>query len=242
MEQENGSICAPVGFFAAGTYSGVCNCRIQLDLAMILSQNDCSIVMESSFGNWQHTGRVLLYHNGLALPPSGRGNEITAEVCKAAAEHTNIPAQAVSLAATGISNQYFRPSLLINSISTLTASLSPEHDHLVERVMQNGGDIVSGAVSLSASGSSYTLGGIMTEEVQGNPGMCLMTTDMAVTPQQIQQAIRSNKDCFDLQGYTIIVMANGMAAAGGSNSELLVQAMRCFMAKNGIHAALKECS
>ena len=44
MSQVYDSLSVPQGFQAAGTYSGLCSSRVKLDVAMIVSRRDCSIV------------------------------------------------------------------------------------------------------------------------------------------------------------------------------------------------------
>jgi glutamate N-acetyltransferase/amino-acid N-acetyltransferase len=194
MEQINGSICAPLGFSVAGTYSGVCNRRVKLDLAMIMSRSDCSIVtFGKDLGKTQCSARVLLYHNGLSLTANKRADEITSEICQAAADHAAVAPEKVTLLTTGLGGQYFRPSLVINSINALVGSLSGHHDDLVENVMDNGSDVLSGAVSFHAAAGKGSLGGILAEGTADAAGLCLLTTDVAVTAEQVQQALEKNR-------------------------------------------------
>lgn len=42
MKQVHDTACVPQGFLAAGTYSGLCDKRVKLDLAALVSRTDCS--------------------------------------------------------------------------------------------------------------------------------------------------------------------------------------------------------
>lgn len=72
MSQVYDSFSVPQGFQAAGTYSGLCSSRVKLDVAMIVSRRDCSIVTATSQGLMTQEGKVLLLHNGTALPDGPR--------------------------------------------------------------------------------------------------------------------------------------------------------------------------
>ena len=121
MSQVYDSLSVPQGFQAAGTYSGLCSSRVKLDVAMIVSRRDCSIVTATSQGLMTQSGKVLLLHNGTALPDGPRGHEISQEVCQAAGKCMDEAPDDIALVASGAKGQYFRPSLLIHSLKTLTA-------------------------------------------------------------------------------------------------------------------------
>ena len=244
MTTNKSNICAPQGFAAAGTYSGICDQRVKLDLAMIVSRTDCSIVTAGAYGIKQDTGRAVLFHNGLALPAGQRGLEIAAEAKTAVSQHMDIPAEGVSFMATGLTNGYFRPSLLVNSINTLTAGLSPYHADMVETVMDNGSDIVSENITFHAGSGECTMGGILAAGTDTQSGLCFITTDMGATPAQIKEALAANMDAFDLSDFTIVVMANGLssAMAGKEGTASLSQAMTTLLEQIGTSSKLKICS
>jgi glutamate N-acetyltransferase/amino-acid N-acetyltransferase len=244
MERMKSNICMPKGFSAAGTYSGICNDRVRLDLAMIMSRIDCSIVTVQADGTGTSgMARTLLYHNGLAMPQGKRGQEITEEVAQAVGGQMKLAADHVAVVTTGASGKYFRPSLMINSVPALAASLSPYHGDQVEAVADNGSGLESQAVTFSAGSGKCTLGGVLTEDTQDAPGVCLMTTDMAASPEQLKQAVGQIQGQFALQDMVVIVMANGMVPSTGCDvPEVLAQAMGYLLGEMGFHPAMKECS
>lgn len=241
MTQNKSNICAPQGFAAAGTYSGICDHRVKLDLAMIVSRKDCSIVVANADGTQQSTGRAVLFHNGLALPEGQRGNEIANEAKAAVSQYIDVPENEISFIATGLTGGYFRPSLLVNSVSTLAAGLSPYHASLVESVMDNGGSLLSQDVTFHAGSGECVMGGILSEGTEEQPGLCLITTDMAATTEQIQEALATSMEAFDLADYKVVVMANGLAAAASGKEGIasLSQAMTTLLEQIGVKTALK---
>ena len=142
MSQVYDSLSVPQGFQAAGTYSGLCSSRVKLDVAMIVSRRDCSIVTATSQGLMTQEGKVLLLHNGTALPDGPRGHEISQEVCQAAGKCMDEAPEDIALVASGAKGQYFRPSLLIYSLKTLTAGLGNDSQPL-EAVLDNSGDVAA---------------------------------------------------------------------------------------------------
>ena len=226
MKQVYDDSCLPQGFSAAGTYSGLCDSRVRLDLAMIVSRTNCSIVVSSAQGVWQSAGKALLLHNGAALPDGLRGQEIQQEVCSAASQYLSIGAQDVAFVASGVKGQHFRPSRLIDSLETLGASLSPS-------------DMTDSAVSLG-SGSVH-MNGMAADGTEAKPGLCILTTDAAATPQQLRDALVACTGAINTEGYTIIALANGMASepVGGAS---LAQAMKRTMLQLGFQPALQACS
>lgn len=243
MERMNSSICVPKGFVAAGTYSGLCRSRVKLDLAMIASRTDCSIVTLKGEEETISTGRAVLYHNGLALPQGQRGQEIKAQAAKAAEKHLGIPAAMVELVAEGKKDQYFRPSLLVNSMSELAAKLSVEQSHLVAPVLDQGSGVSSQAVTFPCSGGTCTAGAAFAEGTGSVEGVCLVTTDLAVSPEQLRQALYQCTAGTFLAGCTLIAMANGQAGSAGSESvTLLAAALEELFTQMGIPKALPKCS
>jgi len=239
MKQVYDDSCLPQGFSAAGTYSGLCDSRVRLDLAMIVSRTNCSIVVSSAQGVWQSAGKALLLHNGAALPDGLRGQEIQQEVCSAASQYLAIGAQDVAFVASGVKGQHFRPSRLIDSLETLGASLSPSHGAQVGAVIDNLGDMTDSAVSLG-SGSVH-MNGMAADGTEAKPGLCILTTDAAATPQQLRDALAACTGAINTEGYTIIALANGMASepVGGAS---LAQAMKRTMLQLGFQPALQACS
>lgn len=232
-------ICLPSGFSVAGTYSGLCDSRVKLDTAMIASRTRCSIVIAGETNAIYKQGKALLLHNGAALPEGKRGQEISREICSAAAAYFHVSCQDVAFLANGMAGQYFRPSLLINSLATLAASLSPAHGDQVGAVLDNLGDISFGAVALGAS--PCTLSGLAADGTDAKPGVCLLLTDAAASQQQLYDAVSACRQEMNLEGYTVVAVANG-AAGGALPPANFAQAVKGMFAALGFQPSLQACS
>lgn len=238
MKEVYDNNCLPKGFSAAGTYSGLCDSRVKLDVAMITSQADCAIVMAGMNGTVQGQGKVLLLHNGAALPKTMRGQEIHGEICDATAAYLSVQPQDVAFIAHGTDGQYFRPSLLINSLATLDAALSPLHGWQVGAVLDNAGDMMDTTVMV---GTDASLHGIAADGTENKPGLCVLMTDAALSPGQLQKAMDACMAEIHTEGYTMIALANGMATEAVSEA-VLVQAMKNMMVQLGFQPVLQACS
>lgn len=238
MKQEYDDICVPQGFSAAGTYSGLCKNRVKLDLAMIVSRTDCSIVTAHEGTMTCTIGKTLVLHNGTALSQGKRGKEIHKEICQAVSQQLGIPSYDIALGAYGDAHQRFKPSLLINSLATLTAAVSPAHGGQVSTVIDNNGD-VSGS-SVNFCGTCH-MSGIAADGVSGQTGLCIITTDVATSPQQIEKALVLSHQIMNLEDFTIIVMSNGVAGCSANAAEL-AQAMQQVFKNLGFQDALQACS
>ncbi|MCH4188215.1 MAG: arginine biosynthesis protein ArgJ [Megasphaera sp.] len=238
MKQEYDDICVPQGFSAAGTYSGLCKNRVKLDLAMIVSRTDCSIVTAREGMITCTIGKTLVLHNGTALPQGKRGKEIRQEICQAVSKQLGMPSYDVALGAYGDTHQYFKPSLLISSLATLTAAVSPSHGSQVSTVIDNNGDVSGSSVEFC---STCHMSGIAADGIPGQSGLCIITTDVATSPQQIEKALVLSHRLMDLEEFTVIVMSNGVAGCSANAAEL-AQAMQQVFKELGFRDALQACS
>ena len=235
MKQVHDTACVPQGFLAAGTYSGLCDKRVKLDLAALVSRTDCSIVISDKTGCRQHTGKAFFFHNGTALPTNARGQEIQKEVCQDIAAH--ISAADIVFAAQGIAGQ-FRPSRLADSLETLAASLAPDHGRQVGAVLDNNGDLTCCAVS---AGMQSLLYGMAADGTTETDGVCVMLTDAKVTAAQLQDAVEQCRQVINTEEFTIICMANG-ASQEYIAAEQLAEAVQRLCKQLGFQASLQACS
>lgn len=235
MSQVYDSLSVPQGFQAAGTYSGLCSSRVKLDVAMIVSRRDCSIVTATSQGLMTQSGKVLLLHNGTALPAGPRGHEISQEVCQAAGKCMDEAPDDIALVASGAKGQYFRPSLLIHSLKTLTAGLGTDSQPL-EAVLDNAGDVTAYQVALSSGTPGCSLSGVAAD------GLCVIMTDAQAGSAVIEGALAQAKAAIDTENFTFIVMANGMAGSSPCSQEALADGLEQLLKKLGFQNSLKACS
>lgn len=233
------TIGLPGGFSAAGTYSGLCDSRVKPDLAVIASRTDCAIVIADPCGASLREGKVLLLHNGTALPGGDRGREITSQVCAAAAQRFGVDAGDVAFLASGVQGRYFRPSLAVNSLGTLRASLEAGCAGQVGAVIDNLGDMSDCCIPIGSA--SCRMSGMAADGTDEKPGLCIIATDAAATPQQMADAVKACAAYINMEGFTVVAMANG-AAGEGAGAALLAQAMKDVMEQLGFQPALQACS
>lgn len=239
MSQVYDNFGVPQGFQAAGTYSGLCSSRVKLDVAMIVSRRDCSIVTDTQQGMMARFGKVLILHNGTALPEGQRGLEISKEVCQAVGSCVDESPTSVALIASGAKGQYFRPSLLIHSLKNLTAGLDTASEP-VEAVLDNGGDVSAQTVSLA--GESGILNGIAADGTADSDGLCVIMTDAAADGNLIEKALTQVKADMDTEQFTFIVMANGGAGTQPVGQDDFSEGIENLLVKLGFQHALKACS
>ena len=239
MSQVYDNFGVPQGFQAAGTYSGLCSSRVKLDVAMIVSRRDCSIVTDTAQGMTARSGKILVLHNGTALPEGMRGLEISKEVCQAVSTCVGEAPDSVALVANGVKGQYFRPSLLIHSLNNLTAGLDTDTQPL-EAVLDNCGDVSSQTVSLG--GDCGSLQGIAADGTDDSAGLCVIMTDASVDGTMIEKALIQVKADMDTEHFTFIGMANGGAGAQPVGHDAFAGGIEALLVKLGFQHALKACS
>ena len=184
---------------------------------------------------------MLLLHNGTALPDGPRGQEISQEVCQAAGKCMDEAPEDIALVASGAKGQYFRPSLLIHSLKTLTAGLGNDSQPL-EAVLDNSGDVTAYQVALSSGTPGCSLSGIAADGTADSDGLCVIMTDAQAGSAVIEGALAQAKAAIDTENFTFIVMANGMAGSGPCSQEDLAAGMEDLLKKLGFQNSLKACS
>lgn len=242
MKQAHEDICAPKGFTAAGTYSGVCPTRVKVDLAMIVSDQPGTIVTLSPNSTVTASGSVVVFHNGAALPTGKRADEIKGEICAAAAARLHRPVTDVQFVANGQSGQFFRPSLVVHSLPALVAALDQPRDAIVDAVVDTLGDVTSSVVTVEGTQGVCHMGGVAADGTAKQPGLCVITTDGAVSAPVIEAALQACKGMLNLTAYTFLVMANGMAPNSVVTERALTKSFLHLLKELGFTQALQECS
>ena len=186
-------------------------------------------------------GKVLLLHNGTALPDGPRGHEISQEVCQAAGKCMDEAPEDIALVASGAKGQYFRPSLLIYSLKTLTAGLGNDSQPL-EAVLDNSGDVTAYQVALSSGTPGCSLSGIAADGTADSDGLCVIMTDAQADSAVIEGALAQAKAAINTENFTFIVMANGMAGSSPCSQEALADGLAQLLKKLGFQNSLKACS
>ncbi len=232
------SISLPGGYCAAGTYSGLCDSRVKPDLAVIASRTNCSIVIADPCGSSQYEGKIFLLHNGTALPDGVRGRDISRQVCAAAARQFCVADCDVTFLASGIRGRHFRPSLAVNSLKALEASLGAGGAGQVGTVIDNLGDMSDCCISFG--NADCRMSGMAADGTDEKPGLCILATDAAAAPQQVAEALKDCAGYINTEGFTVVAMANG-ASGVSAGASVLAQGMKEAMERLGFRPALQAC-
>ncbi len=237
MKQHDISSGLPSGFAAGGTYCGVCRSRVKLDLALLTSTTDCAIVMDTPQQRTAQHGKAVLLHHGVALPEGVRGAEITTEICDAAAYHLQCQRTDVQFIACGMGGQFFRPSLVVQSLQNLLAVCHTDQCEAVGKVIDTLGDVTYSTASFD--NGKATMCAMAADGTRQQPGICVMTTDSDVTTAQVERALSQCKQVFGLEGYVIVVMANGASGTAFSDAAL-TEGMAHVLEDAGFQKALQH--
>lgn len=239
MKSNGAEHSIPEGFAVSGTYCGVCRSRVKLDLALLVSRTDCTIVTSLPGHTQSYTGSAVLLHQGVALPDGKRGQEIAAEISEAASYHLQTDASCIHFFAYGVSGQFFRPSLVVQSLRNLLSGLDESKSEAVEKVIDTMGDVTYAKVSLQDEEGSSLLCGMAADGMRQQPGLCVILTDCAAAAAQIEEAVAQCRNVFDLNRYAVLVMSNGAAKHKAADTEWM-QAMKQVFTGLGFQKMLQD--
>lgn len=218
-------MCVPQGFQAAAAYSGVCDSRIKLDTALIVSRPRSAIVVSGPDGVKAQNGSVLLFHHGLALPQGPRGQEITTEVCQAAGQCLNLKDTDVAFTASGMKDGYFRPSRLLHSLKNLQADLSSSLDPLAA-VLEEKSPAKEASLSFVSQKEWAALSGLAAENY------CLLLTDAKASTEVIKEALK--KVLPSGSALTVLLMASGCGKKKDCTAAELAKALQTILFRLGL--------
>ncbi|MEA5013876.1 MAG: bifunctional glutamate N-acetyltransferase/amino-acid acetyltransferase ArgJ [Candidatus Limiplasma sp.] len=270
-----GGVTAPKGFRAAGEHLGVRRNRDKRDVALIVSDHRAAAAccytqnlvkgapitatMENLSDGY---AQAVICNSGNANTCNANGMDIARGMCQLVERHTGVAALDVIVASTGVIGQEMSLEPFAKGMGMLAAALSPSQEGgraAAQAIMTTDTVVKEAAVSFLLGGKPCVLGGIAKGSGMICPNMatmlCFLTTDGAVAPAVLQQALSGVvKDTFNMlsvDGDTstndmVSLMANGAAGnalleeAAGSDYEVLVEALGAvcetlcrMMAKDG---------
>lgn len=241
-----GGICAPIGFKAAGVHCGIRKNRDKLDLALIVSERECSAaavytqnkvkgapidVTKANIANGKAWG--YLCNSGNANTCNPNGEKLALDCCALAAEATGLSSTDFIVASTGVIGQPMPLAPFAQGIPQAAAKLSPNGSgDAAEAIMTTDTHRKEYAVEFTLSGCPTRIAAICKGSGMINPNMATMlafiTTDAAITPTMLQKALSSltvetlNQISIDGDTSTndmAAILANGMAGNALINSE-----------------------
>lgn len=238
MNKISGGICAAKGFYAAGIHAGIRKNKTKLDLALITSETPCTAagcytqnlvkgapiwVTKKNIENG--TARAIVCNSGNANTCNSDGIEVAERMCEIVAKNTDIKAEDVVVASTGVIGLPLDTTPIANAMPDLVKSLKPDGSaQAAEAIMTT--DTVSKEVAFefTAGGKTCAIGGIAKGSGMIHPNMATMlvfvTTDVNISHEMLKKALSADiKDTFNMisvDGDTstndmVIVLANGKA-------------------------------
>ena len=238
MKFIDGGVCAAKGFKANGIHCGIRAGKMKKDLAMIVSEvpaNAAGVyttnlvkgapiaVTKKHLENG--IAQAVICNSGNANTCNADGFEIAEKMSSLAADALGISADDMIVASTGVIGQPLNIEPIAKGMAELVKGLNDNgSSDAVEGIMTTDTRPKQIAVEFEIGGVKCRMGGIAKGSGMIHPNMATMlvfiTTDAAITPSLLQQAISGDvKDTFNMLSIdgdtstndTCVVMANGMA-------------------------------
>lgn len=236
MKIIDGGVCAAKGFKAGAMRCGIRKSQTKKDLAMILSDCECSAAAVYTTNRvkaapilltMEHLkngkARAVIVNSGNANACAPFGIENARREAMAAARALNVPLEDVIVASTGVIGQ----TLNVECIEENAGNMEMKYDNSLtaaEAIMTTDTKVKTVAVEFELEGTTCRIGGICKGSGMIHPNMGTMlsfiTTDCAISPEMIQKALKADvKKTFNrvtVDGDTstndmCTVLANGMA-------------------------------
>ncbi len=255
----DGGVCAPKGFSANGIHCGIRKNRTKRDIALIVSDVPAAAaatyttnlvkgapitVTKNNIANGY--AQAVICNSGNANTCNANGIEIAEAMCSLVSEHTDVKAEDVIVASTGVIGQTLDLEPIANGMKELADGLGKDSEHAdyaSEAILTT--DLVKKeiAVSFTLGGKECKIAGIAKGSGMIHPNMATMlvfiTTDAAISPQMLQKALSTDiKNTFNMisiDGDTstndmVSVMANGLAGntmieSEGEDFEIFTKAL-----------------
>jgi len=238
MKHKHQGITAPRGFQAAGIHCGIKKPGI-LDLALCLSEvsgpiagvfTKNQVVAAPVILDRRHLqgrqGRAIIVNSGNANACTGKPGLTAAKtMAMTVAQHFDIPVTQVFVGSTGVIGRTLPIDRITAAIPTLASRLSAQGgDQAARAILTTDLRPKTVAVQGRIGGRLVTIGGMAKGSGMIHPNMATMlaylTTDAAITPSALQEALQSAVDqsfnSITVDGDTstndtVLCLANGMA-------------------------------
>lgn len=238
MKFIKGGVCAPKGFKAGGVHCGIRKSRTKKDLAMIVSDVDCTaaavyttnlvkgaplVVTKNNLSNGH--ARAVICNSGNANTCNANGIQIAEDMCALIEKYTGVDKNDVIVASTGVIGQSLDITPIDSGIKELSKVLAYDGSLSAgEAIMTTDTLIKEVAVEFEIGGKVCALGGIAKGSGMIHPNMATMlvflTSDVAISPFLLHKAISEDvKKTFNMvsvDGDTstndmLSILANGLA-------------------------------
>jgi glutamate N-acetyltransferase/amino-acid N-acetyltransferase len=256
-------VCAPKGFQAAGVHCGIRKNKRKKDLALIVSDVMCSaaavytknkVKSAPILVNQEHLkdgkAKAIICNSGNANTCAPGGVAFARNTCEMTADALGIAAADVIVCSTGVIGEPLQPEPFERGIPKLVKKLSYEGaEAAAHAIMTTDTAPKETAVSFVLGNKECHIGGMAKGSGMINPNMatmlCFLTTDVAIAPAVLQQALDADiLDSFNQVSIdgdtstndTVVLLANGLAgnhpvAADSMDFEIFCQALQTVSAQ-----------
>ncbi|MDL2323701.1 bifunctional glutamate N-acetyltransferase/amino-acid acetyltransferase ArgJ [Ruminococcaceae bacterium OttesenSCG-928-A16] len=233
-----GGVCAPQGFLASGVHCGIRHNKDKLDLALIMSEVQCSAaavytqnkvqgapigVTKNNIAGGKAHG--ILCNSGNANTCNPNGTQVAKECCALAAKATGLAPQDFIVASTGVIGQPLALAPFVSGIPKAAAALTKTGSNAAATAIITTDTVVKEtAVEFTLGGKTCRMGAIGKGSGMIHPNMATMlifiTTDVAISPALLQKALAeitvTTYNQISVDGDTstndmVAVLANGLA-------------------------------
>lgn len=238
MKKISGGVCAAKGFSAAGIHAGIRKNKTKPDLALIVSETPATAagcytqnlvkgapiwVTKKNIENG--IARAIVCNSGNANTCNSDGIEVAERMCRIVAENTDIAAEDVVVASTGVIGQPLDTAPIKDAMPELVKKLDKDSGSLAaEAIMTTDTKPKEIALEFGIGGRVCHIGGIAKGSGMIHPNMATMlvfiTTDIAISHEMLKKALSCDiKDTFNMISVdgdtstndTVVILANGMA-------------------------------
>ncbi len=240
MKEIQGGICAAKGYKAAGVHCGIRKNHFKADLALVTSEvraaGAACYTTNKVYGapiviDRKHLAdgyaQAIVVNSGNANTCAPGGEQLALDVCGLVAKELGIPAQDVLPSSTGVIGQAMSLEPFAAGVPLAAAQLdhSPEAAHAAATaIMTTDTHAKEYALEFTLGGKTCRLGAMAKGSGMIHPNMAtmllFMTTDAAMAPEVLQQALSQvvpatfnqiSVDGDTSTNDTVILLANGLA-------------------------------
>jgi len=238
MEFIEGGVTAANGFTAGGIHCGLRKNKTKPDLALILSDRECSaagvytrnLVKGAPITVTQKNiadGRAwaVICNSGIANTCAPDGIEKAEAMCRVAASALGLKPQDMVVASTGVIGPSLPIEPIAEGMAELKASLKEDGSLAAATAIMTTDTVPKeAAVTFTVGGKTVRLGGISKGSGMIHPNMatmlCFVTTDCCIAPALLQKAVKTAADAtFNMISVdgdtstndTFLALANGAA-------------------------------
>lgn len=253
MKVITGGVCAAKGFTAAGIHCGFRYDADKKDLALIVSDAPCSAaavytqnkvkgapIAVTKRNIADGSAQAIICNSGNANTCAPGGEKLAEDTCAITAKALGLAPEDIVVCSTGVIGEEMSIEPFVEGVPKAAALLAEAgSDDAAAAIMTTDTVSKSIAIEFSCGGKICRIGGIAKGSGMIDPNMATMlsfiTTDAAIAPQMLQQALSEdirtsfNQICVDGDTSTndmVVVLAN--AKAGNQLIEEDCDAYRAF--------------